>query len=276
MSKVKFFKAILAVVALVLTNFSSLTVFANEGDTVVKVALIGDNSLLIWDKVNENLQEEGITIEPILFDDGQFANIALKDGDVNLTSFGHYAYYDQEIADQGYEFSYIGETFISPLNIFSKTIEDISEIKEGDTILIPNNITNTGRALLVLQDAGLIKVDPEKGDLPEVTDITENPKKLEIVEVDPAIIFGSLEDVAAGITNAGQIIDNGWDPVEDAIYHVEINPDEDTFKPYINVIVARSEDENSEIYDKIVEAYHQDNVKQVISKDLQNAHVPVW
>ena len=276
MTKRKLFKVILAVVALVLTNVFSLTVFASEGDTVVKVAVIGDSSLLIWDKVNENLQDEGIIIEAVLFEDGQFANIALSDGDVDLTSFGHYAYYDQEIADQGYGFSYVGETYISPLNIFSKTIEDISEIKEGDTILIPNNISNTGRALLVLQDAGLIKVDPEKGDLPEVTDILENPKKIEIVEVDPAIIFGSLEDVAAGITNAGQIIDNGWDPVNDAIYHVEINTEDDTFKPYINVIVARSEEADSEIYEKVVEAYHQDNVKQVIEEDLQNAHVPVW
>lgn len=244
--------------------------------TIVKVGVVGDSTNFIWDIVNENLKDENIIVELQSFSDGTYTNIAQSEGELDLTSFQHHAFLNQEINDKGYDFTAIADTYVAPLNIFSEKVESVSEIKEGDTILIPNNVTNAGRALIVLDRAGLITVDPEKGNLPTNNDILENPLKLKIEEADPATILQLLPDVAAGITNAGIVQDNGKDPIEDAIFNLEIDPDDEAFAPYINVIVARTEDKDNEIYAKVVEAYLQDNVKEAITKEYGNVFIPVW
>lgn len=244
--------------------------------TIVKVGVVGDSTNFIWDIVNENLKDENIIVELQSFSDGTYTNIAQSEGELDLTSFQHHAFLNQEINDKGYDFTAIADTYVAPLNIFSEKVESVSEIKEGDTILIPNNVTNAGRALIVLDRAGLITVDPEKGNLPTSNDILENPLKLKIEEADPATILQLLPDVAAGITNAGIVQDNGKDPIEDAIFNLEIDPDDEAFAPYINVIVARTEDKDNEIYAKVAKAYLQDNVKEAITKEYGNVFIPVW
>lgn len=244
--------------------------------TIVKVGVVGDSTNFIWDIVNENLKDENIIVELQSFSDGTYTNIAQSEGELDLTSFQHHAFLNQEINDKRYDFTAIADTYVAPLNIFSEKVGSVSEIQEGDTILIPNNVTNAGRALIVLDRAGLITVDPEKGNLPTNNDILENPLKLKIEEADPATILQLLPDVAAGITNAGIVQDNGKDPIEDAIFNLEIDPDDEAFAPYINVIVARTEDKDNEIYAKIVEAYLQDNVKEAITKEYGNVFIPVW
>lgn len=243
---------------------------------VVKVGVVGDSTQFMWDIVNENLKDEGIVVEVTSFTDGVYTNIAQSEGELDLTAFQHHAFLEQEIADKGYEFTPIADTYVSPMNIFSDKLKDISEIKDGDKILIPNNVTNSGRALIVLDRAGLIKVDPSKGNLPTTNDIIENPLNLKIEEADPAAIIQLLPDVAAGITNAGMVQDNGLDPVDDAIFNLEIDAKDAAFAPYVNVIVARTEDKDNEVYKKVVDAFLQDNVKAAITKEYGNVFIPIW
>lgn len=276
----KFIKPLFSI--LLITILSACSTATEKDDvkkdepTIVKVGVVGDSTNFIWDIVNENLKDENIIVELQSFSDGTYTNIAQSEGELDLTSFQHHAFLNQEINDKGYDFTAIADTYVAPLNIFSEKVESVSEIKEGDTILIPNNVTNAGRALIVLDRAGLITVDPEKGNLPTSNDILENPLKLKIEEADPATILQLLPDVAAGITNAGIVQDNGKDPIEDAIFNLEIDPDDEAFAPYINVIVARTEDKDNEIYAKVVEAYLQDNVKEAITKEYGNVFIPVW
>lgn len=276
----KFIKPLFSI--LLITTLSACSTATAKDDvkkdepTIVKVGVVGDSTNFIWDIVNENLKDENIIVELQSFSDGTYTNIAQSEGELDLTSFQHHAFLNQEINDKGYDFTAIADTYVAPLNIFSEKVESVSEIKEGDTILIPNNVTNAGRALIVLDRAGLITVDPEKGNLPTSNDILENPLKLKIEEADPATILQLLPDVAAGITNAGIVQDNGKDPIEDAIFNLEIDPDDEAFAPYINVIVARTEDKDNEIYAKVVEAYLQDNVKEAITKEYGNVFIPVW
>lgn len=276
----KFIKPLFSI--LLITTLSACSTATAKDDvkkdepTIVKVGVVGDSTNFIWDIVNENLKDENIIVELQSFSDGTYTNIAQSEGELDLTSFQHHAFLNQEINDKGYDFTAIADTYVAPLNIFSEKVESVSEIKEGDTILIPNNVTNAGRALIVLDRAGLITVDPEKGNLPTNNDILENPLKLKIEEADPATILQLLPDVAAGITNAGIVQDNGKDPIEDAIFNLEIDPDDEAFAPYINVIVARTEDKDNEIYAKVVEAYLQDNVKEAITKEYGNVFIPVW
>lgn len=267
-------KKLIAAIGLIISLVVSTNLTA-EAQTTVTVGVIGDSTHPIWEIVQENLGEE-IQIELVSFTDGIYTNQAQADGDLDLTAFQHNAFLNNEIADKGYELTAIGNTIISPMNIYSEKIADISELSEGDQIIIPNNVTNMGRALIVLDRAGLITVDPDKGFLPDITDITDNPLNLEIVEADPALIPQSLPDVAAGITNSDLAIDFGINPVEDAIFALDIDPDNKDLLPYINIIVARTEDVENEIYLKIVEAYQQENVSEFILEHYGNAMIPAW
>lgn len=268
------FKKLLAVIGLIICLGVSFHTSVGA-QTTVTVGVIGDSTHPIWEIVQENLGDD-IQIELVSFTDGIYANQAQADGDLDLTAFQHNAFLNNEIADKGYELTAIGNTIISPMNIYSEQISDISELSEGDQIIIPNNVTNMGRALIVLDRAGLIKVDPSKGFLPDLTDIIENPLNLEIVEADPALIPQSLPDVAAGITNSDLAIDFGINPVEDAIFALDIDPDNEDLQPYLNIIVARTEDVENEIYLQIVNAYQQENVSTFILEHYDNAMIPAW
>ncbi|TVY04242.1 MetQ/NlpA family ABC transporter substrate-binding protein [Cohnella terricola] len=250
-----------------------------DGDaTVVKIGVVGEPQKVIWDAVKKNLAADGDKIELsfISFTDGIIANQALKDKELDFTLFQHYAFLNQEIADKGYDFAVIGEALVAPLSVYSKKITDINQIKDGDSIAIPNNTTNAGRALKVLERAGLIEVDASKGYLPTVQDITANKHNLKIKEVDPALIPSLLPDLAAGITNAGIAIDNGLSPITDAIFSIPVDPNDDNIKPYINIFVARAADKDNETYSKIVKAYRQDNVAKAMLDEYKGALVPAW
>ena len=151
---------------------------------------------------------------------------------------------------------------------------ETADIAEGSEVAIPNDPTNGGRALKLLEAAGLIEVDPEAGYTPFVTDITENPLDLEFVEVEASLIPGLLPDVAAAIINGGHAVDNGLTPSEDAIYLEEVKEGADN--PYINVIVARTEDKDSELLHKVVEYYQCDEVAQIIQEQYKGSYITVW
>lgn len=271
--------ALFTITALALTACGSKTNEAAGGDspstepTKVRVGVVGTNEEEVWKHVKEKVAAENIDLEVVVFTDYNQPNDALANGDVELNAFQHYIFLESYNTERKANLTVIGETIISPLGLYSQKIKDVSEIKEGDTIAIPNDPTNGGRALLLLQTAGLITVDPSKGDTPTVNDITENKLNLTISELDASQTARSLPDVAAAIINGGIAVDAGLVPSKDAIFLEELNA---TSKPYINVIVAREEDKDNEVYKKIVDAYRQDDTAEVIEKVTNGANIPVW
>ena len=138
------------------------TTAASGEKTVIKLGVVGENNEQ-WQPVIEKLAEENIDLELVKFADYPLPNRALNDGEIDLNSFQHIAYFEDDCKNNGYDLSIIGETIIAPLGLYSNKIKDVSEIKDGDIIAIPNDATNGGRALKLLESAGLIKVDPEAG-----------------------------------------------------------------------------------------------------------------
>jgi D-methionine transport system substrate-binding protein len=242
----------------------------------VKVGVVGNSDDPIWEQVNKNLKKDNIQVKLVKFTDGIIANQSESNKELDLTAFQHHAFLNQEIKQKGYKFTVIGESYIVPLNVYSKKIKSLKQIKNGDKIAIPNNVTNAGRSLKVLESAGLIKVDPSKGYSPAVKDITENKKNVKIVEVDPAKIPSLLPDFAAGITNSNFIIDNKMNPVTDSIYRIKPDLNDPNNKPWINVIVARTADKNSNTYKKVVDAYHTASVANKIKKLYNGVYVPAF
>ena len=227
-----------------------------EGDTTIKIGVVGENNEQ-WTPVIDAMAKEGITVELVKFADYSLPNRALND-----------------IKDNGYKIEAIGDTIVAPLGVYSKKIADLSELKEGDTIAIPSDATNGGRALKVLESAGVIKVNPDAGYTPTLSDITENPKNIKFTEVEAANTPSLLPDVAAAVINGGHAVDNGLNPENDSIFLEKVQ--EGTDNPYVNVIVARSEDKDNENYKKIVKAYQSDDVKKVIEDVYKGAYLPAW
>jgi len=243
-------------------------------EIVVKVGLVGEMTEM-WVPVQENLESENIRIELVKFADYTLPNQALADGEIDLNAFQHVAFLNNEIELKGFDLVPIGNTLLSALNVYSSNVDSIDDIKVGDKIAIPNDLTNGGRALKVLETAGLISVDPAAGYTPELKDIKENPLEIEFIEVEASNLPALLPDVAAAVINGNHAHDYGLIPAEDAIFAESIDSLEED-NPYINIIVARAEDKDKETYLKVVEAYNKENVGKVIIETFGGLYIPAW
>lgn len=239
----------------------------------VKVAVVGEINEP-WDYVVEQLKEkENIKVELVKYTDYATPNKSLADGDVDLNAFQTEIFMDSFNEDTGSDLTTLGYTVIAPLGIYSLTYTDVADIPDGATVGIPNDPTNNGRALRLLQTAGLITVDPDTGLTPQVDDITDNPKNLQITELDSSQTARALQDLDISIVNSGMAVDAGYIPTEDAIF---LEPVSDDSQPYYNVIASRAEDADSELYRTIVEYYQSEGTAQVIEESSKGSSIPVW
>lgn len=245
---------------------------AKEDDKVIKLGVTGSESE-VWNYVKGELAKEGITLEVVSFSDYTKPNQALADGEIDANAFQHYAFFNKFIEEHNLDLTAIGETVIAPLGIYSDKIKDISELKDGDEISIPNDATNEGRALILLQTAGLIKIAPEAGILPTLKDVTENRLNLKLIEVDASTTARTLEDVAASLINSGFAVDAGFNPANDSIF---LEPIDENSKPYVNIIAARTEDKDNEILKRMVEVYQTEPVKEIINKLYKGSQQISW
>ncbi|MHC5229621.1 MetQ/NlpA family ABC transporter substrate-binding protein [Enterococcus sp. LJL99] len=244
----------------------------NNEKQVVKLGVVGANNE-VWESVKDRLKDQNIDLELVEFSDYTQPNAALAEKEIDLNSFQHQIFLDNYNTEHKTDLVSIGNTVSAPLGIYADKIKDVKELKDGAEIAIPNDATNGGRALLLLQSAGLIKVNPSKKQTPTVNDITENKLNLKISELDAAQTARALKDVDASVINSGMAVDAGFVPSKDAIF---LEPVNDTSKPYVNIIVARKEDENNETYKKIVEAYQNDDTVKVIEETSKGSSIPAW
>lgn len=241
-------------------------------EVTVKLGIIGADTD-VWDNVQARLKDEGINLEYVKFTEYSQPNTALASGDIDLNSFQHQFFLDNFNAEHGTDLVSIGNTVNAPLGIYSEKVKDVSEVKEGDKVAIPNDVTNGGRALNLLESAGLIKVDPAKKQAPTVSDVTENKLNIEIVELEASQTARALQDVTISVINSGMAVDAGFIPTEDAIY---LEPVDEASRPYVNIIVARAEDVENETYQKVVAAYQNDETIKVIEETSKGSSIPAW
>ena len=246
----------------------------NKNENVVKVGYIGESDRVIWEEVMRQVSNDNIKIELVSFGDYLLPNQALNDGDIDMNNFQHYAFFNNEVETKGYKLTAIADTCLAAMNIYSDNITNINEVKENDKIAIPNDPSNGGRALKVLQAAGLIKVRPEAGDTPSVSDIIENPLNLNIVEMDAGAIYGVLPDVACAVINGNYAIDFGLNPGSDYIF--KDDPSIYSGKSFVNLIAARTKDKDNELYKKVVETYQSDIVEKVYNENFLGSYLPAW
>lgn len=246
---------------------------ASAATTEVKLGVVGDHNEP-WVKVQENLKKEGIDLKLIKFGDYTLPNKALDDGEIDLNAFQHVAFLNEDVKIHGYKIERFGNTIIVPLCVYSNKIKKLDELKDGDSVAIPNDITNGGRALKVLELGGVIKTDPAKGYVPTPRDITYNPKHIKIVQVDAATVASVLPDVAAGVINNNYAVDYGFKKT-DVIFSDGVGKI-DADNPYINVVAVRSSDKNRPELKKVVEAYQTAENAVYIKTLYEGTNIPAF
>ncbi|MET3697752.1 D-methionine transport system substrate-binding protein [Bacillus oleivorans] len=236
-----------------------------EGETVkVKIGVNGSDGAQ-WPILKEKAAKEGIEIELVEFADYTLPNNALAQGEVDLNAFQHFAFLAQYVNESGEELVPIGSTVFAPMGIYSEKIKDVSEIKEGDKIAIPDDPSNQARALRLLETAGLITLTDDFGLFGDPSKIAGNPLNLEIVPMQAQQTPRVLPDVAASVINNGVAGQAGFSPADDPIF--KESADDENVVPYVNLIAAKAEDKDNETYKRIVELYHEADIEQAILED---------
>ncbi len=224
----------------------------------------------ILEVIKPLLEDEGIKLNIIEFTDYVTPNLALADGELDANYFQHIPYLEAFASERNLDLTYNAKVHIEPMGVYSTKIESLDEIKEGASVAIPNDPTNGGRALLLLESAGLLKLKEGIGIDATKNDIVENPKNLDINELEAATLPRVLEDVDIAVINTNYALEAGFVPTEDALFI------ETSDSPYVNVLAVRKGDENRPELVKLAEALNSPEVKQFIEEKYGGAVVPAF
>lgn len=231
----------------------------------IKLGVVGNIYEDLWAPAQEALKDEGVDLEIVQFSDYVTPNNALANGEIDLNAFQHRIYFQSEIDNYGYEIQNIGNTFIIPLNLYSQKVSSVEELKDGDTVAIPDDLTNGGRALKVLEAAGLIKLKDSAGFNPTLDDIESYNVKIKIEELKANVIPSTLADVTAAVVNGNYALDFGL-KTDEAIYKDTVLDVEE----YWNLIAARTADlddpDKVATFEKVVKAFQSPETEKVFNE----------
>lgn len=244
---------------------------SSEDKNVIKVGTIaGPETQLMEVAKDVAKQKYGLDIKIVEFTDYLEPNIALNDGSIQANVFQHQPYLDQQTQDKRYHLVAIGKTFVYPMGIYSDKIKKIDQIKSESIVAIPNDPSNEGRALLLLQKAGVIQLKKDAGLYTTPIDIESNPKQLKFKELDAAQLARALPDVEIAVINTNYAIPAGLSPTKDAIFH------EQKDSPYANIIVVRQDEINDPRMKQLVAAIQSDAVLKAAKDIFKDQAIPAW
>ena len=213
-------------------------------------------------------EANGYTLKIIVFSDYITPNVALADGEIDVNSYQHYPFLEQFCIDRKVKLSKIGNSFIFPMGAYSKKIDDVSKLRKGAIVAIPNDPSNGGRALVLLESAGLLKLKPGVGWKATVSDIVSNPQGLKIVELEAAQIPRALDDVDLAFINTNYAMSAGYIPGRDAVFMEKAD------SPWVNIIAAKAEREKDPALLDLVAAYHSKAVVDYVAQKYAGSLFP--
>jgi D-methionine transport system substrate-binding protein len=236
-------------------------------DKPIKIGVTAGPHAQILEQVKKVAEKDGLKLQIIEFTDYIQPNAALASGDLDANSYQHKPFLDQQIKDRGYKLVNVGYTVNFPIGLYSKKVKRLEDLKEGAKFGIPNDPTNGGRVLLVLQDKGLIKLKPDAGLKATPLDVIDNPKKLKFVELDAAQLPRSLDDLDAAAVNTNYALPAGLHPGKDAIAQ------ENAKSPYVNLIAVSEQDQTKPWVAKLVKAYQSEEIRKFVQTEFKGAVV---
>ncbi|MDL1912956.1 MAG: MetQ/NlpA family lipoprotein [Bergeyella sp.] len=245
----------------------------NETNTSLKVGVIAGPEFELARTAKKVAKEKyNLEVELVSFNDYVMPNESLNIGDIEVNIFQNIPYLEDQSKKRGYKFAVLGKTFTYPIVGYSKKIKSPTELKEGNTIAIANDPTNGGRALLLLQKNGLLTLKKNIGLFPKLTDIVENPKNLNIIEIEAPQLPRVLDDksVVIAVINNSFASQNGLEIEKDGVII------EDKESPYVNIVVSREDNKNDERIKNFVKAYQSDEVEKTAKKIFNGGAIKGW
>ena len=225
----------------------------------------------ILEKVKPVLEKEGIKLEIVEFSDYVQPNLALNDKELDANFFQHEPYLKNFIEEhKDLKLKNAAGIHIEPMGIYSKKIKDLKDLADGASIAIPNDPTNGGRALLLIEKAGLLKLKAGVGEKATVQDVEKNPRNIQFREVEAAQVPRTLEDVDAAVINTNYAMQIDLVPTKDALFM------EDRNSPYVNIIAVREGDENRPEIQALLKALKSDEIKKFIEENYKGAIVAAF
>lgn len=238
---------------------------------VIKVAASATPHAELLEQVKPILAEQGIDLEITVFDDYVQPMNVVEDGEFDANYFAHVPYVEQFNAEQGTHIVNAGGIHYEPFGIYPGTKKALSELADGDVIAVPNDTTNEARALLLLQDNGIIKLKEGAGLTATINDITENPKNIEIKELEAAQVARVIPEVAFVVLNGNYALEAGLSVAKDSIAFEA--SDSEAAKTYVNIVAVKEGNENNAEIKALVDALKSDTIKQYIKDTYDGAVV---
>lgn len=262
--------ALFAVVVITVATAGCDKVGAGEGRPVIRVGATPVPHAEILEFVKPMLEEQGIELQVVEFTDYVQPNLSLSDGELDANFFQHIPYLETFAGDHNLNLTYIAKVHIEPMGVYSKSLGSIDSLEPEASVAIPNDVTNGGRALMLLDKAGVIGLEPGVGITASVKDIKENPKDIKIVELEAATLPRVLEDVDLAVINTNYALEAGFVPGDDALFI------EDGDSPYANILAVRTEDKNRQDLKVLADALNSEEVKGFIEEKYKGAILPAF
>ena len=258
--------------ALVLGTVGTSVVFAADDDKTITVAASETPHSEILEAAKPILEEEGYDLEVTVFDDYVQPNEVVESGDFDANYFQHIPYLNSFNEEKGTHLVNAGGIHYEPFGIYPGTKSSLDDIADGDTIAVPNDTTNEARALLLLQDNGIIKLKDGAGLEATVNDIEENPYNVEIVELAAEQVARVAEETSYIVLNGNYALQAGYSVSKDALAYE--TSDSEAAKTYVNVIAVKEGNENSDKIKALVAALKSDEIKDFINEKYDGAVIP--
>ena len=264
--------AILAFASLALAgcgNSSSSSTKPTETKKEIKIGATAGPHAEVAEAVAKEAQKQGLNVKVVEFTDYITPDKALASGDIDLNSYQHKPFLDNFNKQNNSDLVPIGKTILMRMGVYSDKVKDVKDIKEGGIVAIPNDPTNGGRGLVLLEKAGLIKLKEGVGFKATIADIAENPKNLQFKELEAAQLPRSLADVDAAAITMNYVMSAGLDVKKQGIFL------ESKDEPLaVMVLAARSKDKDDQTYKKIADIFRSEAVKQFIADKYKGTIVP--
>ena len=258
--------------ALVLGTIGTSVVFAADDDKTITVAASETPHSEILEAAKPILEEEGYDLEVTVFDDYVQPNEVVESGDFDANYFQHIPYLNSFNEEKGTHLVNAGGIHYEPFGIYPGTKSSLDDIADGDTIAVPNDTTNEARALLLLQDNGIIKLKDGAGLEATVNDIEENPYNVEIVELAAEQVARVAEETSYIVLNGNYALQAGYSVSKDALAYE--TSDSEAAKTYVNVIAVKEGNENSDKIKALVDVLKSDEIKDFINEKYDGAVIP--
>lgn len=258
--------------ALVLGTVGTSVVFAADDDKTITVAASETPHSEILEAAKPILEEEGYDLEVTVFDDYVQPNEVVESGDFDANYFQHIPYLNSFNEEKGTHLVNAGGIHYEPFGIYPGTKSSLDDIADGDTIAVPNDTTNEARALLLLQDNGIIKLKDGAGLEATVNDIEENPYNVEIVELAAEQVARVAEETSYIVLNGNYALQAGYSVSKDALAYE--TSDSEAAKTYVNVIAVKEGNENSDNIKALVDVLKSDEIKDFINEKYDGAVIP--